>query len=342
MGHIRPGQSEVDEVWTSDATVSGFQPREAHGLADGSHLALVESYTRFPTLVHIRDGLEREVATFSHPGVTTMSSWSGVMERVDWRGRDGLDLQGFLVRPAGPGPHPLVVQIHGGPVAAWHNTWGFTMGERYPITNFLVAEGYAVLLPNPRGSTGRGIEFAARVLGDMNGEDAHDIMAGVHHLVDRGVADARRVGVTGNSYGGLMSAWLITQNPALAAAIVRSPVTDFRSQHLTSNIPAFDRIFLRADPFDHGGQYDQRSPISHAAAIRTPTLLIAGALDRCTPPSQAEELFGALRALDVPSELVIYPREGHGVVGFPETVDHLARILGWFSDYLGNRSDTEP
>jgi dipeptidyl aminopeptidase/acylaminoacyl peptidase len=197
-----------------------------------------------------------------------------------------------------------------------------------------MARGFAVLLPNPRGSSGRGRAFAEMVVGDMGGADAHDVLSGVDALVERGVADPARIGVTGGSYGGFMSAWLPTIDQRFAASVSLSPVTDWYSQHFDSNIGMWDRWFLGGEPTDDGGPYRDRSPVMRADRVRTPTLLTAGLNDRCTPPGQAMEFYRALRSNGVETEVVLYPEEGHGVRKFPTILDLCTRMVGWFERFM--------
>lgn len=299
---------------------------------DGAYATVVHSYTRPHAVVRIDGQVETVLIDLAHDGYARIRAGSTI-EDVRWTGRDGLPIEGLLVRPNAPGPCPLVVNIHGGPVWAFTNAW--QMFHR--LTPFLADRGYAVFHPNPRGSSGRGQAFAQMVRGDMNGEDTHDIIRGVEALVARGIADRQRLAVTGVSYGGMMASWLVTQTTMFAAAIPVSPVTDIVSQHFTSNIPNFDTEFLRSDPADPGGKHVMRSAIRHAKNAITPTLSIAGALDRCTPPTQALEFHRALVEAGVPSELAIYPLEGHGVRQFEAFVDFCTRILMWLERYACSR-----
>ncbi|WP_231703017.1 alpha/beta hydrolase family protein [Tsukamurella asaccharolytica] len=175
----------------------------------------------------------------------------------------------------------------------------------------------------------------------MGGSDTHDYLSGIDALVAAGVADPDRVGVTGASYGGYISSWLITQDQRFAAAVPMAPVTNWYSQHLTSNIPFFDRIFLGDDPYAAGGRYHGRSPVMFAHRVRTPTLQTTGLEDRCTPPGQATEFHNALLEAGVPSVCVTYPTEGHGIKGLPALVDQCTRMLDWFDRHMpanpGNR-----
>jgi dipeptidyl aminopeptidase/acylaminoacyl peptidase len=202
------------------------------------------------------------------------------------------------------------------------------------MVHAVAARGYAVLMPNPRGSAGRGRDFAAMVVGDMGGADARDVLAGIDALVERGIADPARIGVTGGSYGGFMSCWLPTLDDRFAASVAISPVTDWYSQHFNSNIGRWDAEFLAAEPTDAGGAYRDRSPVMFADRVRTPTLVTAGVNDRCTPPGQAVEFFRALRWHGVETELVLYPEEGHGVRKLPTAIDLGARMAGWFERFM--------
>ena len=144
---------------------------------------------------------------------------------------------------------PLVVFVHGGPTGTW--SWSYP----HPTVPLLSQEGYAVLFPNPRGSSGRGQEFARANLGDMGGGDLQDILAGIDSLVRDGIVDDARVAITGGSYGGFMAAWAVTQTDRFAAAMPFAVVTNWTSFHYTTNIGHFDTLFLQGDPNDPTGPY---------------------------------------------------------------------------------------
>lgn len=292
-------------------------------------VCVLQSHTRYPEIALVEHGEPRIITHLAHEGSTYIREVSGHQEHICWTAPDGLEIEGFLTHPQGSGPYPLIVQVHGGPVSAYASAWGGS--------SLLVSRGYAVLQPNPRGSTGRGQAFAEMVYGDMGGKDTLDILSGIDALVERGIVDASRIGVMGGSYGGYMASWLITQTNRFAAAVALSPVTDWVSQHYTSNIGYFDQIFLQDDPANAAGRYITRSPITYASRVQTPTLLTAGMEDRCTPPGQAEEFHRALIEHGVTSELVLYPGEGHGVGTFPAVLDWYTRIVGWFERFMPAR-----
>jgi dipeptidyl aminopeptidase/acylaminoacyl peptidase len=327
LGEIDPATGERTEVWSTSESVGAWEPYAAVFGEDG--FALVRhGFDRPLEVAAVEAGTDRTVASFRHEGHDHARSLVGRAERVTWNAPDGLEIDGYLLAPAGDGPHPLIVQVHGGPV------WSYAEWFPRPSLAWLVSRGYAILMPNPRGSTGRGRTFLEGVIGDMGGADAHDDLAGVDALVERGIADPERIGVTGGSYGGFMSCWLPVVDQRFKAAVAISPVTDYFSQHWNSNIGAWDAWFLGGQPEDGAPQYRERSPVFFADRVTTPTLLTAGTEDRCTPPGQAVEFYRALRANGVPAEVSIYPGEGHGVRKFPAYLDLVTRTTAWFERFM--------
>ena len=330
VGHIDAVTGHRDEVWSTTDAVGAWAPYAAPFGEDG--FAFVRQGFDRPAEVAVVDGdSDRTIASFRHAGHDHARSLVGRAERVTWTAPDGLELDGFLLAPEGDGPYPLILQIHGGPV------WSYQESFPRPSVSWLVSRGYAILMPNPRGSTGRGRAFLEAVIGDMGGEDARDDLAGVDAMVERGDADPERIGVTGGSYGGYMSCWLPVMDQRFKAAVAISPVTDYYSQHWNSNIGEWDSWFLGGRPEDGAEHYRERSPVFFADRVTTPTLLTAGTEDRCTPPGQAMEFYRALRARAVPVEVAIYPGEGHGVRKFPAYLDLVTRSTAWFERFMPAR-----
>ena len=250
---------------------------------------------------------------------------------VRWASADGLEIEGRLMTPAGAaGPLPMLVLVHGGPTWCWNAVFS----DSEPNAVLLAAAGYAVLLPNPRGSTGRGHAFARAVIGDSGGKDFGDIMAGVDWCVAAGVADPGRLGISGLSYGGFMAGWAVTQTDRFKAAVAFSVVANNQSFFLTSEVAGYAEMILDGAWSDPAGQFPGRSPIFHAHRCSTPTLVIQGQLDRCTPVGQGEELFGAIARTGTECELVVYPREGHVPVEREHLLDALQRTQEWFDRHL--------
>jgi len=324
------------EVWASnELTVGGIQITVS-GIRDQGDCVLVgERFTRAPEIAVIRQGEYAPVKSFDL-GYNYQAQAIKAVERISWQAPDGLEIQGWLLRPDGKTPHPLVTRIHGGPVGHWRPEW---LGRaRNLLSLALIKRGYAIFLPNPRGSSGRGQAFAKGVLGEVGGAETRDHLSGLELLVEQGLADPARLGVTGGSHGGFMTAWLVTQDNRFAAAVAVAPATNFVSQHLISNIPDFVSLFLQ-DKFNNpGGKYFERSPIMHAHKVKTPTMGVCGVLDRCTPPEEAVQFHNALLENGVRSVFVTYPDEGHGIYKFPALIDYLARVVGWFEEHLGVKS----
>ena len=304
---IESGHAEIEN---RTATTCGEMhpvawPMEAHGSIRAAH-----GSTFAPRIqIDHDDGSVSTVLDLNGPGKRDIASSYAPAEAVSWAGRDSLEPHGLLIKPNGPGPYPLVTYVHGGPVHGFRDRWGLSQS----FLPLLAAQGYAIFLPNPRGSYGRGQAFVKLVKGEFGGEAAHDILTGVDHLIQTGVADPGRLLISGGSYGGFMATWLVTQTQRFAAAMALCPLTHMRSQYFTAHHPEFLRVFVGEDPFAVGGDYDGRSPLMHARAVKTPTLLFAGGRDTNTPPTQALEFYRALEGQGVPAQLVIYPKEAHGI-----------------------------
>ncbi|CDX51395.1 conserved hypothetical protein [Mesorhizobium plurifarium] len=321
----------VTERWSAtELTCGEWAPSSVPVGAAGS-LFIAEAYDRAPFLAELADGELRAIASLMAPDARSAMAGRGKAEPFSWRAADGLEIQGWLVRPPVAGLTPLLVDIHGGPISSHRNRWM----ARTRSAPLLVSRGWTIFFPNPRGSTGRGDAFARAVQGDMGGADAGDILSGIDALVEKGLVDPDRVAVTGTSYGGFMSAWLPTRSDRFAAAIPISPVGDWYSQHRTTQIPEFDALMLESSPWEEGGAYFARSPAFHRQVRSVPTLVMAGGIDKSTPPGQALEChFAALRS-GSPSALATYPNAGHSLRGYPEYIDTAARIVWWLDTYVG-------
>ncbi len=320
------------EVWASGEISTGGRYVTVAGFGESGDCVIAgESFKRAPEIGVIRGGDYRPAKSFDL-GYGEWAKAIASVDQVTWKAPDGLQIQGWLLRPSGQGPHPLIMNVHGGPVWSWHPM--FLGRSRYAPFCLLVKHGYAVFLPNPRGSSGRGQAFARHVVGDMGGADTYDYLSGLDHLVAQGVADPKRLGVTGVSYGGFMTSWLVTQDARFAAAAPIAPVNNQVTEHLISNIPHFVALFLADSYTNLGGKYYERSPITHAHKVKTPTLNICGGLDRCTPPEEAVQFHNALLENGTKSVLVTYPEEGHGIHKLPAGIDFAARLLDWFGQYM--------
>jgi dipeptidyl aminopeptidase/acylaminoacyl peptidase len=256
------------------------------------------------------------------------------MEPIHWKASDGLTIYGWLLTPADAEPGkrlPLIADVHGGPSAVWgatfHATW-------HDWGQLLAAEGYAVLLPNPRGSTGRGREFTAANHDDLGGMDFDDVMRGIDHLIDQGVADPDRLGIAGWSYGGFLAAWAITQTDRFKAAVCGAPVTNWPSKVGTTDIRPFNEERFAGPLHEEPDSAWERSPVRYLKNIATPTLIVHGEADPRVPVSQGIELYLGLKAVGVPTDFITYPRQKHAFHEKAHQHDIIGRITGWFRKYL--------
>ncbi|WP_328603501.1 prolyl oligopeptidase family serine peptidase [Amycolatopsis sp. NBC_00345] len=261
----------------------------------------------------------------------------GTQQPLSYRAADGLDLDGLLVLPAGKtasdGPFPLVTVPHGGPYGRYTDncqlSWALS-------AQWLATAGYAVFLPNPRGGEGHGHEFAAGVAGRVGQEEWTDVESGIDLLIAEGVADPDRLGIAGWSHGGFMAAWAVGQTGRFRAALVGAGIADWGMLVATGEYGQFEAALGGSSGWSGTGPHphDAVSPISFAARIRTPVLILHGAEDTNVPISQAEYLHRALRHFGAEHEYVIYPRENHSIRERNHQLDVLRRTRAWFDRWL--------
>lgn len=257
-------------------------------------------------------------------------------EVVTWRAADGTRIEGILTYPLNYQEgtrYPLVLQIHGGPEGVSLNGWRTRSG--YPVQN-LAAQDYFVLEPNYRGSGGKGVAFSKADHDDLGGKEFDDVLAGVDALVERGLVDAGRVGTGGWSYGGYLSAWAATKHSRrFRAAVVAAGISNWISFSGTTDIPhEMALVHWNSYWYRQRDQHWERSPLYHIQNARTPTLVVHGKEDSRVHPGQGIELYTALKHNKVPTRLVLYPREPHGLTERAHQLDFIKRVLAWFDTYL--------
>ncbi len=313
--------------------------RQVSWSRDGRVLALVRETPKDPPEVCLLE-------TGSKGGPGTVRRLSGVndwtreyatvaKEPFRFKAKDGREIEGLLVRPAGaPSGRkaPLLVVVHGGPAGVFSNSFTVRRGV-YPVQLF-AQNGFAVLLPNPRGSGGYGEAFRKANVRDWGDSDFDDIMAGIDALVASGQADPERLGIMGWSYGGFMTSRVLTKTKRFKAASVGAAVTDTLSFTGVTDIPPFMRSYFGAWPWDEPSVYTSHTAIYNAKGITTPTLIQHGEADARVPISQGWELYVALKEQGVPVEFVTYPRQGHPILEPKLIRDAMRRNLEWFSRWI--------
>ena len=279
------------------------------------------------------DGYRR--LTDSNPGLADRPL--AVQEAVSYTARDGLELEGVLVRPLESAPgerHPLILVVHGGPEAHYSNGW--MSGYSAPAQT-LAAKGYALFYPNYRASTGRGVEFSKLDHYDPAGKEFDDLVDAKTHFVDSGLADPARVGITGGSYGGYATMWASTAlSEHFAAGVAFVGISNLVSKVVSGDIPReLFEVHMRFWPWDDWQLALERSPVFHAGNSQTPLLILGGDSDTRVNPAQSLELYQSLKLRsDTPARLVIYPGEGHGNSRAAARLDYAMRMTRWMDHYL--------
>ena len=262
---------------------------------------------------------------------------------VSWEGADGAAVEGILELPPDhkPGtPLPMIVEIHGGPTASTHYALRYWIYGR----TLLAANGYAVLSPNYRGSTGYGDQFLIDLIGRENDVEVTDILRGVDAMVQRGIADPDKLGVMGWSNGGFLTNCLITTSDRFKAASSGAGVLDQVIQWGIEDTPGHVINYMQGLPWAVTDKYRAGSPLYNLHKVRTPTLIHVGEHDQRVPAAHARTLYRALRHyLKVPVELIVYPDEGHGLTTYQHRKAKMKWDLAWFARYpLGDSAEKEP
>jgi dipeptidyl aminopeptidase/acylaminoacyl peptidase len=277
--------------------------------------------------------------------VTNQNAWLaeyalGSTEVAKWKSsKDGMEIDGIVTKPVdfdASRKRPFLLNPHGGPTGASLLTFN-------PTEQILAANGYLVLEPNFRGSTGRGEKFAGANQNDWGNGDYKDDMSGVQAMVDKGWADPERLGAFGWSYGGFMTMWIDTQTDKFKAISPGAGLPDLYSMYSQTDIHRYMTMFLdNKEPWDNFQEYWDHSPMKYIENVKTPTMILHGQSDTRVPIPQSEEFYHALYQRHVPVEYVTYPRENHGFVEPRHIQDRWQRYLVFFGKYLNNPPKTEP
>ena len=322
---------------------SGPIVRTVHGNPGQDVVAAIADTPQHPPELYLlRDGAEPVRLTHSNPFLSEREL--AKQEAITYKARDGLELEAILIHPATSkrGGNPLVVIVHGGPEANYSNGWMTSYSRPGQV---FAANDYAVVYPNYRGSTGRGIEFSKLSQHDYAEEEFNDLVDAKRHLVEEGLVDSDRVGITGGSYGGYASMWSASAlTEEYAAAVASVGISDQISKFGTGDIPhEMHNVHALAWPWDDWMWLLKRSPIYHAGKTKTPLLIMGGDKDPRVHPSQSLEMYRFVKIrTDTPVRLVIYPDEVHGNKNTAAQYDFSLRLMRWMDHYLKGEGGEPP
>jgi dipeptidyl aminopeptidase/acylaminoacyl peptidase len=320
----------VEQATQGDRALGGFSfsaasDRIAYTATDPAHPG--EVFT-----ARLNGGEEKKLSNLNDALLDELEF--GKVERLLYQSKDGTQIEGWALLPRGyaaaKGPYPLILNIHGGP----HGAYGPGFSAQFQL---LAAHGYIVLYTNPRGSTGYGEKFLWGTWGGWGDLDTEDVMAGVDAAIKRYAVDEKRLGVTGYSYGGFLTNWIITHSARFAAAVTGAGVSNWISDYGTADIARTKESEFYGPPWESksGPLLIKQSPITYAARVTTPTLFVHGESDLRVPIEQAEQMYLALKKRGVPARFIRYPDSYHGGWSAWNTVHRYHYELLWWEKYLG-------
>ncbi|MBV8298081.1 MAG: S9 family peptidase [Candidatus Eremiobacteraeota bacterium] len=334
---IDPLTKTQHQVWSGQETIyatgfAGLAPGDA-GVSvsrDGKVAATIRQSITAPPEIALGPLGAMHNVTSANAHVRRLT---GTARSLTWIS-EGQNVQGWLIFPpdAKAGVrYPIVTYIHGGPAFAHY--------PLYPSGPFafeasLAARGYIVFEPNPRGSYGQGEAFTRANVKDFGYGDLRDILVGLDAVGQTIPVDPKRVGIFGWSYGGYMTMWALTQTNRFKAAVSGAGLSDWLSYYGTNDIDTWMIPYFGASVYDDPSVYAKSSPINYVKAVKTPALMVAGDRDAEVPVTQSYEYWHALRDLGVPTQLVIYPGEGHLFYKPSDQLDVARRITAWFDKWL--------
>ncbi len=326
--------NRIEEIKATPAVYSGINLNRS-----GTIFGFVRQTTDIPSEAFVAPASDFAAVQVSRANADLRLPPLGRTEVVRWKSKDGKDIEGLLTYPVGyqNGQRvPLILNIHGGPAGVFQQSF---IGGRgvYPLATF-ASRGYAILRPNPRGSSGYGTEFRRANIQDWGGGDYQDLMTGVDRVIEMGVADPERLGVMGWSYGGFMTSWMVTQTRRFKAASAGAPVTNLMSFNGTADIPSFIPDYFGGQSWEAMDLYQKHSPMFNVKGVTTPTIIQHGDADIRVPISQGYEFYNALKMQGVPTRMLVLPRQPHGPNEPKMQLAAMQANLEWFEKYLGAKT----
>jgi dipeptidyl aminopeptidase/acylaminoacyl peptidase len=302
---------------------------------DGKTMAFIHQTTESSPEVFATALVKFEPRKLSDANAEFSKFRMGTTEVIRWKSRDGKEIEGLLTYPVNYKAgikYPLILNIHGGPAGVFTQTFT-AQGAVYPIQSF-AQQGYAVLRPNPRGSSGYGREFRHANYNDWGFGDFDDDQTGVDRVIAMGVAHPDSLVICGWSYGGFMTSFTVTKSQRFKAASVGAGVTNLMSFVGTSDIPGFLPDYFGGEYWDRMEAFMKHSAMFNIKNVKTPSQVIHGERDVRVPPAQGYEFYAALKRLGVSTEMITYPRQPHGVQEPKFIQDIGERIIAWFNRQL--------
>ncbi len=326
---VDPATKEMKEVIGGRRRLSGFSTDDA-----GRLVAYVSTSMAQPTELYIAnvDGSNERKLTSFNDSLLTQVAFSDA-ERFTFKSVGGLEIEAWLMKPYGydaSKKYPAVLYIHGGPHSAYGENW-------FDEFQNLAGAGMFVIFSNPRGSSGYGAPFTYSTRGRWFAEDYQDLMRAVDVVAKRPDVDSTRMGVTGGSYGGVMTAWVTAKTNRFKAAQADRMISNWWSWYGTSDAQGLTEFEFYGKPWDNPALYDSLSPIRYIRKVQTPTLIVQSEEDHRTPMTDAEQWYIGLKKQGTPVEMVRYPRSTHDLSRTGEPwllVDRLGRLRQWFTHYL--------
>lgn len=298
-------------------------------------IAFVKSDTQHPADVYVARSLSLNGPTrLTDHNPQARELALGSSEVIRWKSKDGMEIEGIVVYPVGYQAgrrYPTVALIHGGPSGVWMESFPASWGN---FGHVWAGKGWVVFYPNVRGSSAYGEKFLLANVRDWGGGDYQDIQTGIDHLIAKGVADPEKLGQSGWSYGGYMTAWTLTQTNRFKAVMVGAGLTNMYSMYSTNDLQRVLEGYFGGEPWNDLEGYWRRSAMAFIKQAKTPTLILHGAEDKRVPVGQAQELYMGLKKNNVAVELVFFPREPHGLGEPRHQLDKMRREYAWFSKYV--------
>lgn len=326
---------KLDGTESKKLNIGDLASISSYSATENGRMVLIAAKKDYPVELYYKAGLDADPVQLTDFNSFVKNLNLGVQEGLEWSSNKGLTPTGIITYPPDFDPkkkYPLVLQIHGGPSSS--SLLGFS-----PVTQAMAAKGWIVFQPNYRGSTNLGNEFQSAISKDPSEGPGHDVITGVNVLKEKPYVDESKIGVSGWSYGGWMTSWLIGRYPDVwSAAVAGAAPVDFTDMYSLNDLNRMRRHAIVESPYvgENLTWAYANSPISNFSKLKTPTLIMSKTGDYRVTITGSYKLYGALRDNDVPVEFIAYPGPGHFPRDPVRSLDVYTRWIGWLDKYLGS------